>query len=140
MMPIIDIKDMSLHLHLLNLTLQNHPSSFVPLRLTSSTMQFTTGLVSFFALAGSVHAAPSQAVEERQDAARIYAKFFSDNGCLGTWVEDTVWLQDPAGTCIDVNIPFAYNSTLIADNLATRTCKSLNSASYNWSCIWISAY
>ncbi|KAM0808908.1 hypothetical protein AB5N19_09251 [Seiridium cardinale] len=84
-------------------------------------MQFTTSLLTLLAAAAaSVQAAPS---EKRQETPRIYAKFFSDNGCLGTWVEDTVWLQEPAGTCIDVNIPFAYNSTLIADNLATRTLR-----------------
>ncbi|KAI1842248.1 hypothetical protein JX265_006875 [Neoarthrinium moseri] len=87
-------------------------------------MQFATSLLSLFALASSVRAAPSQAVEERQNGARIYAKFFSDNACLGTWVEDTVWLQEAAGGCIDVNIPFAYNSTLIADNLATRALRA----------------
>jgi hypothetical protein len=81
-------------------------------------MQFTTSFLSLLAAAASVQALPN---EKRQDERRVYAKFYSDNACLGTWVEDTVWVQEPAGVCIDVNIPFAYNSTLIADNLATRT-------------------
>ncbi|KAF7538233.1 hypothetical protein G7054_g3047 [Neopestalotiopsis clavispora] len=94
-------------------------------------MQFTTSLLSFLAAAASVRALPN---DKRQDTPRIYAKFFDDNACQGTWVEDTVetlkgtfssnrWLQEPASTCIEVNIPFAFNSTLIADNLATRTLR-----------------
>ncbi|ETS80997.1 hypothetical protein PFICI_05999 [Pestalotiopsis fici W106-1] len=83
-------------------------------------MQFTRSLLSLLAAGASVRALPN---DKRQETPRIYAKFFDDNACQGTWVEDTVWLQEPAGTCIEVNIPFAFNSTLIADNLATRTLR-----------------
>lgn len=84
-------------------------------------MQFTTSLLSLLGLAASVTALPS---EKRQNGERIYAKYYSDNGCGGIWRDDTVWVQNRDGTCIDVNNPFQYNSTLIADNLATLKCKS----------------
>ncbi|KAH8201003.1 hypothetical protein TruAng_004862 [Truncatella angustata] len=91
-------------------------------------MQFSSIISLFAAAAASVQALPS---EKRQDAARIYARFYSGSGCDGTWVEDTVWLQEPAGTCLDVNIPFGYNSTLFADNLATRTLRVYNTDNCN---------
>ncbi|KAI0134046.1 hypothetical protein BJ170DRAFT_678961 [Xylariales sp. AK1849] len=95
-------------------------------------MQFTTSIVSLLlAAAASVQAAPGTTLGARQETPRIYAKFFSDSGCDGTWVEDTVWLQDPAGTCIDVNIPEAFNSTLIQDNYATRTLRAYASDNCN---------
>lgn len=50
-------------------------------------MQFTTGLISLLAAAASVRAIPS---DKRQETPRIYAKFFDDNACLGTWLDDTV--------------------------------------------------
>lgn len=84
-------------------------------------MQFTTSIISLFLAAASVTALPRSSLTDRQNGERIYAKFFNDTGCAETWVEDTVWLQDTTGDCIDVNIPFAYQSVQVADNLATRT-------------------
>ncbi|KAI1342901.1 hypothetical protein F5Y15DRAFT_412574 [Xylariaceae sp. FL0016] len=87
-------------------------------------MHFTSSLAAAFLAAATAHALPGASLEARQETPRIYAKFFSDSRCEGDWVEDTVWLQEPAGTCIDVNIPFAYNSTLISQNYATLTLRA----------------
>ncbi|KAK8052747.1 hypothetical protein PG996_012048 [Apiospora saccharicola] len=60
----------------------------------------------------------------RQETPRIYAKFYSGNGCDGTWVEDTVWVQGTGGQCIVNSIPFKYASTMIQQNYATRTLRA----------------
>ncbi|ORY69103.1 uncharacterized protein BCR38DRAFT_406969 [Pseudomassariella vexata] len=73
--------------------------------------------------AASVQVLPSSPVEQRQDTPRIYAKFYNDTACLDTWVEDTVWLENPPQTCIENTITATYGSTLIADNLATHTLR-----------------
>lgn len=86
-------------------------------------MQFTTSLVSLLlaAVTTGVQASP---VEQRQEAPRIYAKFWADTACGadgGAWIEDTVWLQEaqPLGTCIDVNIwDPTFNSTGVEFNNA----------------------
>lgn len=88
-------------------------------------MHFTTSLVSLLCAASIAAAAPAQAdLIARQETPRIYAMFYSGNGCDGTWVEDTVWLQGTGGQCIANNIPFKYASTLIQQNYATRTRES----------------
>jgi hypothetical protein len=96
-------------------------------------MQFTPSLVSLLLAAAStgVQALPGSSNEQRQEAPRIYAKFWADTSCGssgGAWVEDTVWQQDaqPLGTCIDVSIwnP-TINSTSIEFNNAKHTRKSL---------------
>ncbi|KAK8131423.1 hypothetical protein PG984_007861 [Apiospora sp. TS-2023a] len=87
-------------------------------------MRFTTSLISLLCAASSVVAAPALAdLTVRQETPRIYAKFYSDNGCDGTWVEDTVWLQGTGGKCIVNKIPFKYASTMVQQNYATRTRK-----------------
>ncbi|KAG8158133.1 hypothetical protein KVR01_011894 [Diaporthe batatas] len=86
-------------------------------------MQFTTGLVSLLlaAVTTGVRASP---VEQRQEAPRIYAKFWADTSCGadgGAWIEDTVWLQEaqPLGDCIDVSIwDPTFNSTSVEFNNA----------------------
>ncbi|CAJ2505245.1 Uu.00g126390.m01.CDS01 [Anthostomella pinea] len=98
-------------------------------------MQFATSLVSLVLAAASVRAAPGTSVKAaaRQETPRVYVKFFSDNACLGTWVEDTVWVQNPTDTCLDVNIPEGYNSFLVVDNYDTTTLRvfSLNGCNTN---------
>lgn len=88
-------------------------------------MQFTSSVLSLLAAAtAAVQAIPGPAVEQRQEAPRIYAKFYNDTACGaegGVWVEDTVWLQEPYdGSCIGVDIWTTFASTLIVDNFATR--------------------
>ncbi|KAK8069178.1 hypothetical protein PG994_005794 [Apiospora phragmitis] len=96
-------------------------------------MQFTTSLIPLLAAAASsVMAAPAEAgLAARQETPRIYAKFYSGNGCDGTWVEDTVWLQGAGGQCIVNNIPFEYASTLVQQNYATRTLRAYASPNCN---------
>ncbi|KAK7975703.1 hypothetical protein PG990_007523 [Apiospora arundinis] len=96
-------------------------------------MQFTTSIISLLAAASSVMAAPSSQGDlvARQETPRIYAKFWSGNGCDGTWVEDTVWLQGAGGQCIVNNIPFKYASTSIEQNFATRTLRAYASPNCN---------
>jgi hypothetical protein len=96
-------------------------------------MQFTTGLVSLLLAAATtgVQALPGSPVEQRQEAPRVFAKFWADTSCGadgGIWVEDTVWLQEaqPLGTCIDVNVwDPTFNSTEITFNNADHICKSI---------------
>lgn len=88
-------------------------------------MQFTSSLVSLLLAAATtgVQALPSSPVEQRQETPRIYAKFWADSSCGadgGIWVDDTVWLQDPVGTCIDVSVWRDFGSVEIVTNLATH--------------------
>lgn len=88
-------------------------------------MQFTSSLVSLLlaAVTTGVQALPGSPVEQRQETPRIYAKFWADSSCGadgGIWVEDTVWIQDPVGTCIDVSVWRDFGSVEIVDNLATH--------------------
>ncbi|KAI3394843.1 hypothetical protein diail_2180 [Diaporthe ilicicola] len=95
-------------------------------------MQFTSSLVSLLLAAATtgVQALPGSPVEQRQDGApRIYAKFWSDTACGadgGEWVEDTVWLQDPVGQCIDVNVWTIFGSTEMVTNSATHDLRAYN--------------
>lgn len=73
-------------------------------------MQFTTSLLSLLAAAASVRALPN---DKRQETPRIYAKFFDDNACQGTWVEDTVVSQ--SGSC--PGFPMQCHSHGIIGNL-----------------------
>lgn len=89
-------------------------------------MQFTASLVSLLlaAVTTGVQALPGSPVEQRQETARIHVKYWSDSSCGasgGTWVEDDVWIQDPVGRCIDVNVWRDFGSTEIVTNLATHT-------------------
>lgn len=88
-------------------------------------MQLTSSLVSLLLAAATtgVQALPSAPVEQRQETPRIYAKFWADSSCGadgGIWVEDTVWFQDPVGTCIDVSVWRDFGSTEIVTNTATH--------------------
>lgn len=85
-------------------------------------MQFTSSLVSLL-LAAATTGVQGSPVEQRQETPRIYAKFWADSSCGadgGIWVDDTVWLQDPVGTCIDVNVWRDFGSVEIVDNFATH--------------------
>ncbi|POS75624.1 hypothetical protein DHEL01_v205983 [Diaporthe helianthi] len=88
-------------------------------------MQFTTSLVSLILAAVTIGVQGSP-IEQRQEARRIYAKFWADTTCGadgGAWIEDTVWLQDaqPLGTCIDVSIwDPTFNSTGVEFNNADQ--------------------
>ncbi|KKY39835.1 hypothetical protein UCDDA912_g00150 [Diaporthe ampelina] len=88
-------------------------------------MQFTSSFVSLLLAAATtgVQALPSSPIEQRQEAPRLYVKFWSDTSCGadgGFWVEDTVWLQEPVGTCIDVEVWRDFGSTEIVTNTATH--------------------
>ncbi|KAJ0116713.1 hypothetical protein N8I77_003012 [Diaporthe amygdali] len=93
-------------------------------------MQFTSSLVSLLlaAVTTGVQAIPGSPVEQRQEAPRIYAKFWNDTACGadgGAWVEDTVWLQEPLdGSCIDVEVWTTFASTEIVFNSATHDLRA----------------
>lgn len=97
-------------------------------------MQFTSGLVSLL-LAAATTSVQGSPVEQRQETPRIYAKYWADSSCGadgGIWVDDTVWLQDPVGTCIDVNVWSDFGSVEIVDNFATHArMSSLRHVVYN---------
>lgn len=85
-------------------------------------MQFTSSVVSLL-LAAATTDVQGSPVEQRQETPRIYAKYWADSSCGadgGIWVDDTVWLQDPVGTCIDVNVWRDFGSVEIVDNFATH--------------------
>lgn len=90
-------------------------------------MQFTSSLVSLLlaAVTTGVQALPGSPVDQRQETARIFVRYWSDSACGATpgsfLVEDDVWIQDPVGRCIDVNVWREFGSTEIVTNLATHT-------------------
>lgn len=103
----------------------SNPQQYLPLKTAEAKMQLTSSLVSLLLAAATtgVQALPGSSVEQRQDAPRIYAKFWSDTACGadgGDWVEDTVWLQEPVGQCLDNNVWTIFGSTEIVTNLATH--------------------
>lgn len=88
-------------------------------------MQFTSSLVSVLLAAATtgVQALPGSPVEQRQETPRLFVKFWADSSCGadgGIWVDDTVWFQDPVGTCIDVSVWRDFDSVEIITNTATH--------------------
>lgn len=88
-------------------------------------MQFTSSIVSLLlaAVTTGVQALPGSPIEQRQETPRLFVKFWADSSCGadgGIWVEDTVWFQDPVGTCIDVSVWRDFSSVEIITNTATH--------------------
>ncbi|KAG8157199.1 hypothetical protein KVR01_012907 [Diaporthe batatas] len=93
-------------------------------------MQLTSTLASLLlaAVTTGVQALPGSPVEERQAVGTIHVRYWSDNGCGATpgsvVVGEDIWVQDPVGRCIDINVGRDFGSTQIVTNLATHTARA----------------
>lgn len=85
-------------------------------------MQLTT-IVSLLAAAMAVNAAPGSPVQERQATPTIYAQFFPDGGCHGSWIDDIVFAQS-GSDCVNNGVTSAYASANFSGNTASKTRKS----------------